>query len=184
MCSDISIHTNDSIIYIPKKVLKNTYIRAEAEKQAEIMKRTALEKEYNKIIEMKRRESEKVSYLEKNMSELKKEIDEYKSSSSNKIIVDKKIEIESSSESESESETETSATSSSASSSVSSDSSESDSASINNNNTEQNNKFCIEKIKNSERIIKENKEKLVDEYYKKHYASKIDMLKKGLGAKN
>ena len=127
---------------------------------------------------MKRRESEKVSYLEKNMSELKKEIDEYKSSSSNKIIVDKKIEIESSSESESE--TETSATSSSA----SSDSSESDSASINNNNTEQNNKFIIEKIKNSERIIKENKEKLVDEYYKKHYASKIDMLKKGLGAKN
>lgn len=178
MYSDISVHTNDSIIYIPKKVLKNTYIRATAEKDAEIMKRQALEKEYNKIIEIKRRESEKICYLEKNMNELKKEIEEYKSSSSNKIIEKKKIEIETSSESESESSSESDTETSNESSSESS--SEIESMSY---NAEQKNKILMEKIKNSEQIIKENKEKLVDEYYKKHYASKIDMLKKGLGGK-
>jgi hypothetical protein len=168
MYSDISVHTNDSIIHIPKKILKKTYIRAEAEKQAEIIKRQALEKEYNKIIDMKKKESEKVSYLEKNMSELKKEIDEYKSSSSNNNK--KTCSGESSNESSGESSNESSGESSS----------ESSSENSSENSSEIDKKKHIEKIKEFNLLIKENKEKLVDEYYKKHYASKIEILKKGL----
>jgi hypothetical protein len=175
MYSDISIHTNDSVIQIPKKLLKKTYIRAEAEKHAEIIKRQALEKEYNKIIDMKKKESEKVSYLEKNMSELKKEIDEYKSCSSNN-----KIKIENLSESSNESSNESSSESSNQSSSESHNESSSENISENINMIELDKKKMINKMKEFNLIIKENKQKLADEYYKKHYAPKIEMLKKGL----
>jgi hypothetical protein len=200
MYSDVSIHTNDSIICIPKKILKNTYIRATAEKEAEIMKRKALEEKYGEIIKTKKIESDKVSHLEKNLDELKKEIDEYKSSSSNKKI---KTETETKTMSEnlreniceSTSEYDSSDDSSNDSSDVSSDDGSNDSSnddsnastspniSVYNNNREQNINY-VEKIKKSEQIIKENKEKLVDEYYKKHYASKINMLKKKLEENN
>ncbi len=79
MYTDTSVHTDDSIIHIPKKIIKKTYIKAIAEKEAEVIKRKALEQEYKKMIQIKNIESEKL-YI------LKKELEEYKSSSSNKIV--------------------------------------------------------------------------------------------------
>jgi hypothetical protein len=163
MNSDSPIHTDDSIINIPKKFLKKTYIKVAAEKEAEIAKRKALEKEYFKL-------KNELKEIRSSTTIKKEEI--HKSDTSSEDTSSDEVSSSEDEESDSSSEDEDSSTDISTISEVESVSKKSIKSDV-----------FTEKSIMTEKIIKENKENLINQYYNKYYAEKIEKIKKELGVK-